>query len=95
MLRYSQQGNQGRWILTPPDDPTQPVLVTCKNENGVLSCDHGPARYLVSPEDVLAHKTFKVNGKEITPLPDVKLMLTRFKSSGDPARLAAGMIPVS
>jgi predicted esterase len=94
MMRYSQQGNEGQWILTPPKDPTKPVLVTCTNDNGALTCDHGPAKYLVSPEDVIAKKTFKVNGKDVTPPPDVKLMLTRFKSLGDPARLAAAQVAV-
>jgi predicted esterase len=94
MLRYSQQGNEGQWLLTPPKDPTKPVLVTCANENGVLTCDHGPARYFVSPEDVVAKKRFKVDGKDVTPLPDLKLMLTRFKALGDPARLTAAQIVV-
>ena len=94
MMRYSQQGNEAQWVVAPPKDPTKPVLVTCTNENGVLSCDHGTAKYLVSPEDVIAKKPFKVNGKDVTPLPDLKLMLTRFKALGDPERLAAAQISV-
>jgi predicted esterase len=94
MLRYSQQGNEGQWVLRPPKDPTKPVLVSCSAENGELKCDHGPAQYLVSPEDVVAKKTFKVNGKDVAPLPDVKLMLTRFKLLGDPGRLAPAQIVV-
>jgi hypothetical protein len=95
VIRYSQQGNEGRWILTPPAKLTDEYTVTCSEKNGVLSIDKGPAGYLVSPEDVIARKTFTVNGKEVGALPDLKLMLTRFKSSGDASRLAAAQIAVN
>ncbi|HTL29812.1 MAG TPA: hypothetical protein VL282_11340 [Tepidisphaeraceae bacterium] len=95
MMRYSQQGNEGQWIITPPTDPTKPYLVSCTNDNGTLAVDKGTAKYLVSPEDVVAKKTFKVKEKDVSATPDLKLMLTRFKALGDPERLAAGQIVVS
>ncbi len=94
VIRYPQQGNEGRWILTPPAKLTDTYTVTCSEKDGVLSIDKGSGIYLVSPEDVMAHKTFEVNGKEVGALPDLKLLLTRFKASGDPGRLAAAQISV-
>lgn len=95
VIRYPQQGNEGRWILNPPAKLTDEYTVTCSEKDGVLSIDKRSGIYLVSPEDVIAHKTFKVNGKEVGALPDLKLMLTRFKASGDPGRLAASQIRIN
>ncbi len=94
VMRYSQQGFEGRWRITPPKKPKKPVTVTCTNEDGVLSADHKGVRYLVSPEDILGGTTFQVGSKDVKPKADIALMLKLFKASGDLERLVAAEIKV-
>ena len=94
LLRYQQQGNEGRWRLTPPKTPTEPVTVTCSEVGGVLTVAGAQAAYLVAPADVVAGRTFEVAGKKIVPKGDISLLLKTFKASGDPARAAGAELTV-
>src|SRR5213078_2674524 len=39
--------------------------VTCEEKDGVLSADRAGVSYLVSPEDVVAHRVFKAGGRDV------------------------------
>jgi hypothetical protein len=86
---------EGRFRLSPPDVPTRPLTVTCKEENGTLTTDAEKAVYLVHPTDLIDGKVFKVGGKEIRPKPDFGQLLRSFKATGDPARVHAAEIPLT
>ena len=95
ILRYPQQGLEGRFRVSPPSDATRPLTVAfSEGDGGVLSCDAPGAVYLVSPQDVVAKRVFRVGGKEVRPKADLRLLLTSFKALGDPSRMAAAEIPL-
>jgi predicted esterase len=94
-MRHAQQGHEGRFLVPPPDDPTKPFDATCSERDGALSTDAPGVSYFVSPEDLLAGKTFTVEGKAVRPEPDLELLLREFKRTGDLGRLAAARIRVS
>jgi len=60
----------------------------------VLMSSDSDAVYLVSPEDLLAKKQFKLPGakEKITPKADLVLMLQQFKAIADPQRITAAEI---
>ena len=95
VIRYATQGFEGRFRIPPPEKVEKAFTVACEEKDGVLSADHAGVSYLVSPEDVVARRVFKVSGREVTPKADVKLLLTSFKSHGDTGRLAAAEIRVT
>jgi dienelactone hydrolase len=94
VLRYKQQGHEGRWRLQPPEKPTTPVTVTCSEAKGVLTATGGDAIYLVSPDDVLAKRAFAIKGERVVPRGDVALLLKSFKATGDFARATGAELPV-
>ncbi len=94
LLRYRQQGREGRWSFKSPDDPTTPVTVTCSEAGGKLSVTGADAVYHVSPADVIAGRAFEFNGKKVVPKGDLPLLLKSFKATGDPARIAGAGLEV-
>jgi predicted esterase len=94
-LRHTQQGREGRFEIPPPKDPTKPFDVTCSEKDGALAADAKGVSYLVSPADLLAGKAFTVDGKAVTPEPDLALLLREFKRTGDRGRLVAARIEVT
>lgn len=94
VLRYPQQGLEGRFRILSPIDPAKPRAVTCREEKGELSVQGADAVYQVSPDHVLEGRQFTVTKKKIKPKPDVELLLRSFKSTGDLQRLAAAEIPL-
>lgn len=94
VLRYPQQGFEGRFRILSPIDPLKPRAVTCREEKGELSVQGAEAVYQVSPDHVLEGRQFIVNRKKIKPKADVELLLRSFKATGDLHRLAAAEIPL-
>lgn len=94
VLRYPQQGLEGRFRIVSPFDWVRPRTVTCREEKGDLTVQGADAVYQVSPEHVLEGKVFGVGQKKVKPKADLELLLRSFKSSGDLRRLAAAEIPL-
>ena len=94
VLRYAQQGHEGRWRLRPPEKPTSPVTVTCSEVKGVLTATGADAIYLVSPDDAVAKRAFVIKGERVVPRGDITLLLKSFKATGDYSRCTAAELPV-
>ncbi len=95
VVRYPQQGFEGRFKVPPPAKTGEPITVKLSDENGVLSADRPKISYLVAPEDVLSGRELKVGGKTMKPKADLKLLLESFKVNHDAGRLAAAEIRVT
>lgn len=95
VVRYGVQGGEGRWRVAPPENIFKPKTVTCSEQKGVLTVKGSDAVYLVSPEDIIAKKTFQVGKTKVQPKADIQLLLRSFKALGDPKHLAAAEIPVA
>ncbi len=94
VLRYRQQGREGAFRITPPDNPTDMKTVSCSEKNGVLAADSSGVVYLVSPEEIGKRKAFRVGSRTVRPKPDLKKLFESFKALGDPDRLVAAEIRV-
>jgi predicted esterase len=103
VLRHPTQGHEGRFRVPAPKDAKDPVTVRCgETEGGVLTCDRRGAVYLVDPADVLSRRRFEVGraspGAEATGVrpaavkPDLRLLLSTFKATGDDRRLVAAEV---
>jgi len=95
VVRYRQQGFEGRFNVPPPAKAGEPITVKLSDENGVLSADRPKVGYLVAPDDVLSGREFKVGGKAVKPKADLKLLLESFKENHDAGRLAAAEVRVT
>lgn len=95
VIRYRQQGFEGRFRVPPPSDVRTPVTFECEEKDGKLSANQPGVRYLVAPEDILVRRTFHVRGKKVRPRADLKLLLEEFKKLGDPERLVAAELVVT
>ena len=95
VVRYHQQGVEGKWFVLPSGDPTKPFTLNATNDGGKLSADQPGVSYLVSPEELAAKTTFRVDGKRVKVEPDIGLMLEMFKAGGDRGRLVAARIRVT
>ena len=93
-LRYRNQGFEGRFLVEPPESVGVPLRVTCSEEDGQLACEGSDAVYVVSPEDVLDEREFRVGRRVQRVKPDLELMLRSYKQHADPGRLAAAEIEV-
>ena len=93
LLKYSQQGREGRWRVQPPKDVSAPATAKLSDKDGVLvfSGVEFPI-YLASPEDVAAGREFSFGNRKFKMKPDVRLLFEDFKALGDRGRLAAGEI---
>jgi predicted esterase len=94
VVRYAQQGREGRFLLPAPRSHREPRTITCSAQDGALATDAKDVVYLVSPQEVLADIKFKVKGRRVRVKVDIENMLLDFKLHGDPARLCAAEIPV-
>jgi predicted esterase len=94
VLRYRQQGVEGRFRIPPPSKPTEPLTVTCEAKEGRLSTDGKGVVYLASPEEVLSGRALEVGGKGILPIANLELLFTSFKEWGDRGRLFAAEVPL-
>lgn len=95
VIRYRQQGHEGRFVLQPPTSTRGAFTVRLSEAGGTLTASKSGVRYLVGPEDVVAGKVFRVGDSEVKPTPDLNLLLSSFKASGDPGRLAAAEVAVT
>jgi hypothetical protein len=95
LVRYRQQGHEGRWRVEPPSDPTKPLNVKLAEDGGTLTASGADAVYLVPLEDFLAKKTYRAGGLEMRTKGDMTAAMTAFKRTGDPARVHAAEIRVA
>ncbi|MFN0059962.1 MAG: hypothetical protein ACKVX7_16005 [Planctomycetota bacterium] len=92
VVRYRQQGREGRFKIAPPATVQQPITCKFSDADGVITADRPKVSYLVAPEDLLASRELKVDGKTVKLSPgkaDLKLLLESFKELHDIGRLAA------
>lgn len=93
VIRYATQGFEGRFRIPPPAVVTSPFTVTCgEAPDGTLSCDRPGVAYLADPMDLLAGKTFRSGGKSLPAKPDLRLLFSTFKATGDDGRLVGASI---
>ena len=81
-------------MVTPPQRVQAVFELKAANTDHQLSSNQKGTSYLVSPEDVLAKRSFKVGGKRVRPKADLELLLYSFKWCPDPRRLVAAQIEI-
>lgn len=94
VLRYRQQGHEGRFRIAFTPEPTRPVTVRCSCAGGVLETDGADVTFLVPAGDVVGKRPFQVGGKKVAPKGDPAVLLRSLGRHGDPRRLAGAEIPV-
>lgn len=95
VMRYSQQGFEGRWRIPTAESTGNPIEATCTNEDGTLACNVDEAWYRVTPGEIVDKVKFKVGKKTVKPKADLELLLRTFKETGDRGRLVAAEIKVT
>lgn len=95
VLKYSQQGFEGRFRIAPPSDPAKPITVNFKDDNGSISCDAKGAVYCISPDDILAKRGIKIGDAPVALKGDIALLFKTFKTTGDKGRLVAAEVPLN
>ena len=94
VVRYPQQGGEGRFRVDAPQAIQGVFELQAANDKGSLSSNRDGTVYLVAPGDLLAKRKFKVGRKRVTPKADIGLLLRSFRECPDPGRLVAAEIKV-